>query len=307
MVLLLCAIPLSAQQAEMYFKEANKHVDNKNYSGAIRSLNKAIAENDHEAIYYCKRGYAWFKMKENQNAYNDLTAAVKYDYTLAEAYYYRSQVLEGSLLIQDAVNDLDMVIKYAKNDSIRYEAYLKRGGNRSTLRNFKGAFEDASTYHQFDKSSRDALSIMAMSKHEMNQNEEALGYLGKIVTMYPNDTMTLMNFGFIYLSMQKWDTAYYYLDKAYRLNPKDPFILSNLSYVKLKQGDTKGALKDINASLSIAPENSWAYRNRALILLAVSDTTKACENLHLSIKKGFTDRYGNEVSDLIYQCCGKKK
>jgi tetratricopeptide (TPR) repeat protein len=303
---ILFSISLHAQQAETFFKEGKQHLVNKNYSGAVKSFSKAITENDHEAKYFCGRGQAYLNLKQDQMAYNDLSAAVKYDYMLAEAYLYRSMVFERNHMMQDAVNDLDMVIKYATTDSMKNVAYLARSGDRMTVRDFKGAFDDASLYYQHDSTSKDALNNMAMSKHEMKQHDEAIRYLNMILTSHPQDTNALMNMGFIYLTLEKWDTAYYFLDRAYQLNSKDAYTLSNLSFVKMKTGDLKGALKGIDNSIDINPNNSWAYRNRGLIYMEMADSTKACQEFRMAVKKGFTDKYGTEVSELIYKYCSKK-
>ena len=300
------AVPAGAQNAERFFEDGNKYLAQKKYKDAVNSFSKAINENDHTAAYYLKRGIAHTYMKETQKSYNDLTSAIKYDYTLGEAYYFRALILAASSMHQDAVNDCDMLIKYPPGDSLLYMGYLLRGENRQYIRNYKGAFDDCLKYYQHDTSSVPALTSLALAKNDMNQPDSALGYLYKILAMHPTDSSALMNVGFINISLERWDTAYKYLEKATKTNPKEPYGFSNLSFVKMKKGDNKGAMRDVNYSLSLNADNSWAYRNRALIYMASGDTAKACDDLKTAIHKGYTDRYGNEVSDLIYKHCEKK-
>jgi len=119
--------------------------------------------------------------------------------------------------------------------------------------------------------------------------------------------MALMNIGYVYQRMEKYDSAFIYLEKARILDPKNPYTLNNISYTQLKLDDLKGAMKSVNASLKTFPGNSYAYRNRALVYLAMSENEKACEDLYSAVKYGFTEQYGREVKDLIEENCTNKK
>jgi tetratricopeptide (TPR) repeat protein len=305
-LLMACvAFTASSQRAEKFFEEGNKYLAEKKYSSAVSSYSKAIKEKDNNPVFYLKRGIAYSNMKEIQKAYEDLTTAIKYDYTLGEAYLHRASIFMTSRMPQDAVNDLDMVIKYAPNDSIRFLGHLRRSSGRAEIRNYKGAFEDSKIYYDHDTTSRDALSNMAMAKNNLKASEEALGYLYKVLVMYPKDTIALMNLGFINISLERWDSAYKYLELALKANPREAYAYSNLSYVKMKKGDLDGALRDVNQSLALNSGNSWAYRNRALIYFELGENEKGCADLYTSIRKGFTDRYGDEVDNLLHKHCEK--
>ena len=209
-------------------------------------------------------------------------------------------------MYQDAINDLDMAAKYAKDDSLLYRTLLLRSGMRLSVRNYKGAYDDSRAFYDHDSTHRGALINMALSKLEMNENGEAILYLQKIIDEAPNDTMALLDMGYVNIRMERYDSALFYLNLTCQLDPKNGFALSNLSYTKLKLGKPREGLEDVNQSIKYSPDNSYAFRNRALIYLEINEKQKACEDLRAALRKGFTEMYGNEVLNLIDDNCNKK-
>ncbi len=295
-----------AQGTNQNYFEGKKYFQQKNYKKAVASFTKAIIEEDNVADYYLERGIAYVQLNDQQNAYDDLSKAIKYDYTRGEAYYHRGKILMINELFNEAINDFDMTIKYPPNDSLLYRGYLLRGESRSCVMNYTGAISDCEKFLEVDSTNRDALNTIALAKNDLKFPEESIKYLNKILTYFPGDTVAIVNMGFVNISLEKWDTAFKYLVMASKLSPKVPHVYSNLSYVKMKKGDLSGAMKDVNYSLNLDPNNSWAFKNRGLIYLEMKENDKACEEFQTALKKGFTDRYGNEVSDLIYENCNKK-
>lgn len=296
----------NAQNEHQYFEAGKKYLEQKKYKNAVLNFTKTINENDHISDYYLQRGLAFWGLMDRQKGYDDFTSAIKYDYTSGEAYFYRAMIFMSEYMYLEAINDFDMLIKYPPNDSLLYLGYLKRGESKGSIMDYNGSLEDCNKFLQYDSCNREALNTIALAKNDLKQPEEALGFLYKSLKHYPGDTLTIANIGFINLSLERWDSAFKYLDLASKLKPKQAFTYSNLSFVKMKKGDLTGALKDVNYSLALDPENSWAYRNRGLIYGELKQNERSCEDFHMAVKKGFTERYGNEVRELIYSNCGKK-
>jgi len=303
----LLVVQASAQEKSKYLIEGENLVGKGKLKDAIKLYTKAVEEDDHNPVYFQKRGIAYAASMQLNEAYDDFSKAIHLDNNFAEAYLCRAKVLTTVQRFEDAISDLDMAIKYAPNDSVRYEGFLARSGEKMSIRNFKGAFEDSKLFYEYDSLSRDALMNMAMSKLELKEPEVALEYLFRIISLHPKDANALMNIGFVNLQTEHYDTALYYIHKAAELDPKNAYALCNEGYAKLKLGKTREALESVNASLKLNPENSYAYRNRALIFIEMGNTEKACVDLQTAIKKDFTARYGDEVLDLIEKNCRKKK
>ena len=85
--------------------------------------------------------------------------------------------------------------------------------------------------------------------------------------------------------------------------PDDAFMLNNRGYARLKAGDPKNALKDIERSIKLGPENSYAYRNLGLVHQALDNKDKACEAFETALKKGYTQRYGDDVKEIHKTYC----
>jgi len=55
--------------------------------------------------------------------------------------------------------------------------------------------------------------------------------------------------------------------------------------------------------MSLDSKNSYAYKIKALILIAQNKKAEACVELKKSLSLGYTEKYGNEVSELLKQYC----
>ena len=163
---------------------------------------------------------------------------------------------------------------------------------------------------------------------KLGKNEEAIGYLKKLVEKYPKYLPGYINLAYRYNEVGEYDrsiavnTKALEVDKSlkkdkdniYKASSKtsvaddgtsEALIYNNRGYARYKTGDHEGALSDINTSISQKPDNPYAYRNRALVYIATKNNEAACKDIAKALELGFTEAYGNEVEELKKTLCSR--
>lgn len=287
-------------------QKAKQAYDKASYKEAIKLYTKLITDGNATHLDYYYRGYAYYFTKMSQNAYDDFSVTIKLAPDFAEAYFIRGSMLINSEQVQDAINDLNMAVKYATNDTIKVISYSNRASAKLYTQNLEGAMKDCLDALKIDSASRlsfGAYVNLSTCYGQQKKHNEAIDILKKVYKMDSTDTAIITNLGFEYSQIGKQDTAIKYFDKALKIKQNDAFVISNKSYALLKLGKIKEAHQAINRSININANNSYAYRNLGLIYIEMKDTKKACEAFNLALRKGFTEMYGIEVLDLVKINC----
>ena len=121
----------------IYFLLADKQIQAKQYKEALDTLTRAIALKNNYAEAYYMRGQCWEKLKNDQQAIDDFSAAISLDPTGAQAQHFKgSSFAERSAVYmaraslknrsepQQAINDYTTAISI---DPDNMQAYLSRG------------------------------------------------------------------------------------------------------------------------------------------------------------------------------------
>jgi len=134
--------------ADDYLESADKHLDEKNYDGAIADCTKAIQlEPDNSWAYSC-RGSAYGRKKEFDLAIADHTEAIKLNPNFAEAYFDRGMAYSNKKdSIRSIIDYNDAIRLGLSNDHLTAVAYYNIGvayhrerAYSSALQNFKKAY-----------------------------------------------------------------------------------------------------------------------------------------------------------------------
>lgn len=304
-ILLSCAYPLSCFTQEKNNKLV-KLFDEGKYKETIKIAGKEIERNKTEGINYLYRGLAFLKLKKFQESYNDFSEAIKNDPSFAEAYFYRSVILALGNQNTEAINDLNMSIKYTKVDSIKQLSYAYRAGSKLQMYNIEGAIYDCQESLKIDslnKNSKLAFSTLATAYGYQKKYDLSIPILERLYRQDSTEVTFISNLGYEYALVENYEKAIVFLDKALKIEPNAAYVLSNKGYTFTKIGKYDEALSLINKSISIDPTNSYAYKNLGLVYLAKKESRNACEAFRLAILKGFTDMYGSEVADLQREYC----
>lgn len=294
---------LSSQENSEKIK---KLFDSRKYKEVIKTATKEIESNKSNVYNYLYRGLAYIQLKKFQESYNDFSEAINIDPSYAEAYFYRASILSLGNQSNEAINDLNMTLKYAKVDSIKQLGYAYRGGCKLQMYNIEGAIKDCNESLKIDslnKNSRLALSTLATAFGYQKKYDLSIPILEKLYKADSTELAFISNLGYEYALIENYEKAIIFLDKALKIQPNAAYVLSNKAYTLLKIGKYNEALDLINKSIAIDETNAYAYKNLGLIYLAKKENRNACEAFRIAILKGFTDMYGSEVADLQREYC----
>jgi tetratricopeptide (TPR) repeat protein len=287
-------------------QNAKTNYDKQDYKEAIKLYSKVIQNKDATYLDYYYRANAFLVTKNLQGAYDDYTSCIHLSNDFSEAYLMRGSLLINQEQIQEALNDLNMAVKYAKNDTVKIHAYSSRAGAKLYTQNYESAMRDC-----FEALKIDSVTLRAKRAYVnlstcygyMNDSEKSLKILKKMYALDSADVAVIGNLGYELANFERYSESVYYFDRALKLRPNDAFALSNKSYAYLKLGKLDEALELIEKSVKYDPSNSYAYKNLGLIYLEKKNKAKACEAFQTALKKGFSAVYGKEVINLVKENC----
>jgi tetratricopeptide (TPR) repeat protein len=309
LLLAIALIPglISAQTAIALEKKADAASLKKNYRQALAYIDQAIAIDSTQAQFHYERGCYLTGLEDFNNAFYAYSKAIQLKPDLVYAYLNRGNILLSFQMVDDAISDFNVALKYSKNDTVNHSAYVNRGAAKIQKRDFEGGYKDMLYAYQMDTSDKDILVNLAAACNHLGKKDEAFKYLLIAHRALPDDPAVISNLGFMYQAQGDYKKSIEYFDLAIKIMPEQGLGYSNRSFSRLKTGDTDGAMKDINKSIELYPGNSYAYRNRALIYLELKKFGSACTDLHTAISKGYTEMYGKDVEELIDKNCAAFK
>jgi tetratricopeptide (TPR) repeat protein len=132
--------------------------------------------------------------------------------------------------------------------------------------------------------SADTLCNLGTIESYLNENELAIGYYTKALTINPNQVHSLCNLGYTYNITEKYDQALPYFDKAISVNPDFAYAYSNRGFTKIGLKQYDDALADINKALQLDDKDAYAYRNLGIYYMNHQQYDKALEQLQIAFE-----------------------
>ena len=287
-------------------KHAKQLRDEEKYAQALQEVNQLIAKDSKNSDFYDFRAEIYYKLRKHNESIDDYTKAISLSPN-DPIYYHHRAILFYAVQEPDlAIEDNNMALKFiTNNDTLKYGIIANRGNAWQMKREFGKAYDDYMQAYAFDSTDVAILTNLGSVLDELGKADEAIRILKKVILLYPDEVGGYGNLAFQYMQMGRYKEALELNNKVLQINPKDPLGYNNRGFVKYKLNDLKGAMEDVNHSLQIYPANSYAYKNRALIYIALKQNAKACEDLKKAVDYGFTEMYGEEVSQLQTKYCAK--
>lgn len=291
------------KKAKKYFEKFIVLAEENEFDDALLELENAINSNPNKVEYHLAKVDVLFSKKEIQQAIGYLNRTVDLFPEESTVYNARAVMMDGVRYFEFAIKDFTKAIAYAKNKKERAVYYSNRGGSKSQIMDYHGAYEDLMKAYELDMNNKDVLNNLATLCDEVGKPDETLMYLNKIIELDSTYIPAYVNIGFKYQLMGNHEKAIKCFSKVLELNPGEALAYSNISYSFMKIGKLKEALENINQSIELNSLNPYAYRNRALIYLEKKEIAKACEDINSGLKKGFTKSFGNELNELKNKYC----
>lgn len=293
----------SSQTKADPLQHARELKDSGQYNDALREVAQLLIQDPINADYYDFRAGLYLKAGYVDEAKRDYDKAVSLAPKEAVYYHHRSNFFMDIQQPDLALEDNKRAMQLATTDTMKYVLILNRGECYRLKRQFQDAYNDFKTALSFDSTSLAALNNIANASDELGRTEEAVGYLQKVIRLYPNEIGGYVNLAFQYSLHGQYDKSLELNNKALQISPNDPVTYNNRGFVKYKLNDLKGAMEDVNRSIKLYPTNSYAYKNRALIFIAMKQMNYACDDLKKALSLGFTEMYGEEVQKLMEKYC----
>ena len=122
---------------------------------------------------------------------------------------------------------------------------------------------------------KDLLSQTAILFGQLNQYEEAVKYMHKVVMLHPSDVVALTNCGFFELKNGLLDSAEINLLKSMDINPNNIQVYLNLTALYTAKSDHQSALKYASKALSLDPSSAKANNNLGQVLSLLGENEGA--------------------------------
>ena len=119
--------------------------------------------------------------KKNYKASLDIAseAIIKYPDS-SKLYDFRGNLYSAFKEYEKAIQDFSLGYKTANSAKLKAHYLMNRGGMKSTIRDFEGAYNDLILAVQFDSTNLDAYSNLSAACDEVRKEEEAFRYSFKI-------------------------------------------------------------------------------------------------------------------------------
>jgi tetratricopeptide (TPR) repeat protein len=124
-----------------------------------------------------------------------------------------------------------------------------------------------------------------------------------LLLLQPDNDVYLNNKGFNLVRQTKYVESISFFEQSIQKNPVFSYPWNNLGFAKYKLGETDNAISNIDKSIELDKSNAYAYKNKGIIYFELGNKEEALKNFNLSLKFGYSEKYDNEVLQLLEQLC----
>lgn len=291
------------KKAKAHYELCINHIEKNNAAKALTEIESAISANPKEVEYHITKVNVLFELEEMDQGMGYLNRTVSLFPEEAEPYLIRASIFSIIREFESAIADFSKAIELAETDEDKVAYLAFRGGTKSQIMDFEGAYDDLMEAYKMDSDNKDVLNNLAMICDEIGKPDETLVYLNRIIELDSTYIPAYVNIGFKLQLMERHEEAVTYFNKAIKLAPNEALGYSNISYSLMKLGKLDEAMENINKSIDLNPINPYAYRNKALIYLEKKEISNACENIDIGLEWGFSKSYGDELEKLKEEHC----
>ena len=323
------AIKLNPNNAEAYVLRGDAKYWTSNYESAIRDYDKAISLDPNNSEAYWGRGDAKNALGLYNQALQDYNTVLDLIPSYAKAAQDRGNDVEFTLRNFREIRHHDKKLRFCPEDA---DTYLSRGlekykfglyneaiqdfneviridpnvdrsftGKRILKRGLRKPYEKklvcTSIYSQYSPAAY-AYAQRALAKNHLNQYDEAIKDLDKIIEMYPAYSYAYLVRGNIKKWMGIYHEAILEYDKAIEFNPNDPEAYIRRGEVKKIQSDYNAAYIDFSKAIDIDKKSIEAYILRGEIYGLQGFHNEAAKDFDMAYMFASTD-YSNANYDLI--------
>ena len=134
------------------------------------------------------------------------------------------------------------------------EAYLMRGQVLLEMKQYNEALEDVDFLLKHDSIDEEALRLAAEVQQGLGNEDEAVTYYRKVIDLNPFNEHSYEQIALIHARKKEYEQAIATLDEALEINEKAQ-LYQLRGKLKMDSGDKEGALADMKKALELNPES----------------------------------------------------
>ncbi|TAL68777.1 MAG: tetratricopeptide repeat protein [Bacteroidetes bacterium] len=199
-------------------ERSNERLRLKDYTGALRELDKAISINPNDMSSINMRGLVKFELGRHKDALEDFNKVVELDPNSFSAYHNRAN---AKMLLKDyegAIEDFDIAIKMDPQNPVEY---YDRGEVKFDIGDFKGAIKDFTMSVRLDPRNEKAYSTMASAKYNISDFRGAVKDFDKTLELNPRDSVSILKRGLSKMQLGMIESGCLDLKESYKLGYKE--------------------------------------------------------------------------------------
>ncbi|MBN3963339.1 tetratricopeptide repeat protein [Nostoc sp. NMS8] len=295
--------------AKSYYDEALRKVSRGEYEKAISEFTQSIKISPNQYTY-SQRGAAYLKLGNYQAAIDDYTHAIEFNPNSDYYYNERASAYYNEGNFREAINDFTQAIKNAPDDGLQY---FNRGNAYYKMQDYMEAIEDYKTALNKDYGSGIVYGIVypklarayynqGLKKSNLEENNEAIGYLNQAIELNSNDDSFYYARGRIYHKIEKYQEAIEDYTQATRLSSSNVYYYNQRGFTYYSQRNFQTALNDYTQAIKLNSTEPTFYTNRGgayeqlgNIQEAINDFHKAAE---LYSQQGNTEEYKKRINKI---------
>jgi len=291
----------------MYYNRGNAFNNLREWSQALRDLDKAIAMADSEAecFLYYNRAQAHAGLGQEIKALSDYDEALLRDEevkTFPQGYFLRAQLRATLGRTEAALEDYNRSIRFAPKIvaayAMRCELAKQAGRFRQAFRDYDAAIR---------KGYKSSASLVARGYlHEgLGRLPEAKADYIAALRLDQSNAEAWNHIGGLQMRLGDIPAALSCLNKALSLKPDSVRALTNRGQILASRGDLAGGVRDVERALSLDPKSASAYAARGILYHQSGNPSAAARSFKKSLALAPDQAQAQTMRDYVAKNLGE--
>ncbi|KAG3261124.1 tetratricopeptide repeat domain 6 [Ictidomys tridecemlineatus] len=248
------------------------------YKSEVKTLTQQINNKILPEVAYCRRGAIYRHLGKLQSAMNDLQEAIILEPMLLNAYWHRHFIYLFQDRINDALDDLNYISKYNKNNAEAYlskaEIFKNKENTASAILNYTLAIKcrptEADSYFRRGEMHEKANRVLAIDDYS------------KCIFYDPQRVDALLKRGMFFYENENWTSAIQDFTALLNIEPQNLQARIHRARAYFKRSFYKQAIQDFSIAIHLDPNNWLSFYYRAC-LFRKTNPRKALQDYSISV------------------------
>jgi len=267
--------------ASIYCKRGLAYFSIREFQQAIKDFGSAIELNSRLAWVYCFRGLAHRNLDEYQQAISDFDRALALEPKLGSFYNDWGLAYFSLKNYQKAIEDLD---HRAKLDPNYVWVYVNRGVAYRNLWEYQRAIEDFDYALKLNPHYAQAYTERGITYRYLQKYEQAIKDLNLALTQNAEDASAYASRGETYRLLKEYQRAIEDFDQAVLLDAKYVWAYARRGQTYTALNQYEQAFEDFDRAISLDPYYDFAYANRGYAYYLLKDYKQAIQDFDYALK-----------------------